>query len=220
MVEAGRQGADYIETDIRRTSDRVPVLCHDKNLNRLFGRPELLADITTAEFKRLRTHGSGTTLTLEELFATQDRPGKIVLDIKEFGMESTIVDMIARHGREDDIIVSSFYSLILLRFRRLNPHLKTALILDTIATIPMAMRLTHLYRPYLSAIGADHMHIYYRSSNLVSARKLAELGYKVAFWTVDSSDDIREALSANPYAIITNKPAIIGETLQKVACRS
>jgi glycerophosphoryl diester phosphodiesterase len=212
MVEAGRQGAEYIETDIRRTSDGVPVLCHDKNLKRLFERPERLDSITSDEFARQRILGSGTTLTLDQLLALNDCPRKIVLDIKESGLERTIVDMIAHRGREDDVIVSSFYSLILMRFRKLNPNLKTAIILDTVASIPLAMRLTHLYRPYLSAIGADHLHIYYRRSNLAGARKLVKLGYKVAFWTVDDADDARDVLPANPYGIITNKPAVIGET--------
>jgi glycerophosphoryl diester phosphodiesterase len=32
MIEACRQQADIVETDVRQTSDKIPVLCHDKNL--------------------------------------------------------------------------------------------------------------------------------------------------------------------------------------------
>ena len=32
------QGADYVEMDIRYTSDKVPVICHDTSALRIFGK--------------------------------------------------------------------------------------------------------------------------------------------------------------------------------------
>ncbi len=215
VAEAYCQRADIVEVDVRRTADGVPVLCHDRNLKRLFNNEGRLSRITTDQFKRMRILGSGTPLLLEELLAMNDCPNRIVLDIKEFGLEKMVNELICRYGWEDKITVSSFYSIIIKRFSRLNPKLETALILDKLATIPIAMRLGLLNRALLHAVNPDCLHIFYRQSNLAGAANLAESGYRVAFWTIDDPEDALQAVSAQPYGIITNRPEVMRKALKR-----
>jgi glycerophosphoryl diester phosphodiesterase len=46
-------GADFIETDVRLTRDRVPVACHDAGLARLCGDACLLSNLSLAEARAL-----------------------------------------------------------------------------------------------------------------------------------------------------------------------
>lgn len=216
IVEANRQGADMVEVDVRRTADGVPVLCHDKSLNRLFNNKSQLSAIPADQFKGIRILGSGTPLLLEELFRMDKCPKRIVLDIKEFGLERTLNDLIRSCQQEERVIVSSFYSIIIRRLSSLNPRLQTALILDKLATAPIALRLTSLTRPFLRAVNPDFLHIFYRRSNLAGTASLVQSGYSVGFWTIDDPGDALRAISARPYGIITNRPGVIRGVLDEV----
>jgi len=163
----------------------------------------------------LRILGSGTPLLLEELMTMNESPGKIILDIKEFGIEKAVSELVRTHNWQERIIISSFYSIIIKRFAMTNPDLETALIVDRIATIPVALRLDWFNHLLLRTIGTDRLHVFYRRSNVPGARKLARLGHKIAFWTVDDPDEIRYAMSAGPYGIMTNRPRVLGNILRE-----
>ena len=39
-------GADFVEMDIQYTCDGIPVICHDPNVERIFGMDKLCSDMT------------------------------------------------------------------------------------------------------------------------------------------------------------------------------
>ncbi len=206
VTEAARCGADMIEIDIRLCADGVPVLCHDKKLRRLFGRQDSLGEIGSNEFRKMQTFGEGTPLTLEDFLAMDDFNIPFILDIKEFGLEKPVCSLLRHFDAADSVIVSSFYSLVIRAFKKEMPNLRTALILDRVATLPFSLGLIATSRPYLRYTGAEYIHMYYRQSNIRAAKALRSLGYRVAFWTVDQPQDMLEALDADPYGIMTNVP--------------
>jgi glycerophosphoryl diester phosphodiesterase len=216
MTEASRQQADIIETDVRVTADKIPVLCHDRNLKRLVGEDCNTSDITAEQFKSMKILGSGTPLLLEELLTMNENPGKIILDIKEFGLEKIVNELVCKHGWQERVIISSFYTIIIKRFSKLNPDLETALILDRIATIPIALRLNPVNHLFLRALGVNRLHVCYKRSNIPGSAKLAKLGHKIAFWTVDDPDEIHIAVSAGPYGIMTNRPGVVQDVLKEL----
>jgi len=208
ILAACDQGADAVEVDIRCTSDNVPIICHDRRLRRLFNTNGTTAGITAEQFKKMKIMGTGTPLLLEELFKIDNPPHEIILDIKEFGLEIPVEKMILRNGWQKRVIVSSFYSIIIKRFKKLNSGLRTALILDRLASIPIALRQSYLNHVFLKYLEADYLHVYFREANLAGAERIAELGHPVSFWTLDDPAAIERALTISPYGIITNKPGI------------
>jgi len=207
VLEAVNSGADMIEVDIRLCSDGVPVLCHDKNLRRLFGRHGTLRDITSDQFRELLILGSGTPLTLEDFLTLDELTIPFILDIKEFGTERCVCSLLTERDAVQSTILSSFYSLVIRAYKREIPDLKTALILDRVATIPFSLGLISMSQPYLKFTQAEYLHLYYRHSNLRAARLLRERGYHIAFWTIDDKSEIIKAIEAEPYGIMTNTPA-------------
>jgi len=187
ILAACDQGADAVEVDIRCTSDNVPIICHDRRLRRLFNTNGTTAGITAEQFKKMKIMDTGTPL---------------------LGLEIPVEKMILRNGWQKRVIVSSFYSIIIKRFKKLNSGLRTALILDRLASIPIALRQSYLNHVFLKYLEADYLHVYFREANLAGAERIAELGHPVSFWTLDDPAAIERALTISPYGIITNKPGI------------
>jgi len=206
VTEAYRLGTDMIEVDIRHTRDGKLVLCHDSHLHRLFGDKSKLASIDSEQFRRMRTFGTGTTVTLDELLQMHETPMQIILDVKEYGLEKRIDELIRKHDCVDRVIVSSFYSAVVRWMKQLNPSVRTALIMDKLAAAPMAAGFSRMYFHFLKAIRSDYLHVHFSRSRIRTIRKLGRLGIPTAFWTLDDPKDILASLPANPYGIMSNSP--------------
>ncbi|WAP67739.1 glycerophosphodiester phosphodiesterase [Jiella pelagia] len=76
-------GADFVEVDIRMTSDGVLVCSHDADLGRIAGRPEAIATTAAADLARIVVAGAAATPTLDELFATLPVEQPILFDVKD-----------------------------------------------------------------------------------------------------------------------------------------
>ena len=76
-------GADYVEMDIRFTKDNIPVIAHDPDTGRLYGRDARICDLTAGEFTNLRNkqHPWHRAFTLEEALGEIRTP--ILFHIKE-----------------------------------------------------------------------------------------------------------------------------------------
>ena len=100
-------GADYIETDLQLTQDKVPVLFHDSNLTRLLGSKTLISSLTLAELKNIRLPFGGVIPTLQE--ALEKYPdAKFNLDFKTPSTEAPGMAVLIALGDLDRVLVSSF----------------------------------------------------------------------------------------------------------------
>jgi len=100
-------GADYLETDLQLTQDKVPVLFHDSNLTRLLGSKTLIASLTLAELKNIRLPFGGVIPTLQE--ALEKYPAaKFNLDFKTPSTEAPGMAVLIALGALDRVLVSSF----------------------------------------------------------------------------------------------------------------
>lgn len=76
-------GADAIEVDLRVTADIDIVCMHDKDLQRLAGRDELIADTPTAVLTGISSEGFAAAPPLALLFETVPASQSILFDIKD-----------------------------------------------------------------------------------------------------------------------------------------
>ncbi len=67
-------GADFVEMDIQYTCDGIPVICHDPNVERIFGMDKLCSDMTLNEFMTLRhvEDRSYPSHSLEDVLSVKD----------------------------------------------------------------------------------------------------------------------------------------------------
>lgn len=75
--------ADYIEVDVRVTRDGKIVCCHDKDLKRLAGRDDAIAETTGADLAAIEADGFAAAPTLALLFETVPEGQPILFDVKD-----------------------------------------------------------------------------------------------------------------------------------------
>ena len=83
--EAAAAGADYVEVDIRRTRDGVPVLLHDPTLLRTGWRFRRIRSMTLDDVARVKLRGGHNLPTLADAFASAPRKLGFALDTKDPG---------------------------------------------------------------------------------------------------------------------------------------
>lgn len=150
-LRAGVQaGADILEFDVRLTSDKVPVLCHDAQQH---GHT-----ISRTTFDELSNAGSVTTLesVLDNFF------GSILLNLeyKPSGDVELIYEMIKHkyiktNDDWDNIIFSSFHVRTLFKLRSLDENVNLALLHSV---NPFAF-VTYERRLKLTAVGWHRLHV-------------------------------------------------------------
>lgn len=90
--------ADYIEVDVRVTKDGKVVCSHDKDLKRLAGRDEAIADVTSEELSSIEAYGFPAAPPLSLLFETVPLDQPILFDVKDERPESLDILLAALVG--------------------------------------------------------------------------------------------------------------------------
>jgi glycerophosphoryl diester phosphodiesterase len=80
---AAAQGADFVEVDVRRTRDGVPVLLHDPTLLRTGWKPRRIRSMTLDEVARVKLRGGHNLPTLADALASAPDGLGFALDTKD-----------------------------------------------------------------------------------------------------------------------------------------
>ena len=108
-----------MEFDVRWTSDHIPIVHHDVDLGRLFGRPEvLIANVTFAELRKIEPR----IPSLREVIERFQRKSHLMIELKDIVTEAQIkilqVELQALRPSTD----FHFLSLKTQNFELLEPH--------------------------------------------------------------------------------------------------
>ena len=128
FLKAIEEDLDYIELDIRKTKDNIPIVFHDKKLNRMFNKKR--AKIEEYSLKELKTfeYKDGQTIqTLEEALLILKGKIKIIIDIKIKGLESKIIQLIKKYNLMNEVIIQSKRGKIINNCVRIAPSLDYSL---------------------------------------------------------------------------------------------
>jgi glycerophosphoryl diester phosphodiesterase len=125
---------DGIEIDVHLTADGVPVIMHDKTVDRTTDGSGAIRKLTLAQWGRL--HARRDTLapaplkeglpTLEEVLAETSGHRLLAIEIKPAGMEEETLDVIRRQRAEEWVWIWSFRRSVLRRFHELAPEIPAA----------------------------------------------------------------------------------------------
>ena len=103
-------GCDFVEIDVRRTRDGGYVLMHDAGVERTTGGKGLVAELSLAEIRSLRSKGERVP-TLDEALETMRGRCGVYLDAKGIGAEA-IVAVLTRHRMMDRAVVYGGFALL------------------------------------------------------------------------------------------------------------
>ena len=122
--------ADWLETDVQRSSDGHLVIMHDSSVDRTTNGSGKVSELTLQELLKLDA-GSGEKIpTLDEVLALFHKDNEVifVLELKKGndehpGIEEKLIQTIQAHKLERRVILKSFSIPVLKRLRKLAPEI-------------------------------------------------------------------------------------------------
>lgn len=214
--KALEHGARGIECDVQLTKDKQLVVIHDHHFKRLnkqiTGR---INDYTLAEIKQIDVGSQFSKAYAGEALATLDEvlelvPPDVVLNIEiknipiiHEGIEDILINCLANHHREDNLIISSFDHVALENVQKKAPNLLIGLLFYYRLIKPWE----YAKRAGLN-IYSVHPHAVYLSERLI--HQFHASGYKVFPFTVNQEDDYIKLVQAGVDGVFSNNPAIFG----------
>lgn len=205
-------GCDGFEVDVQLAGSGEVVVFHDFTLERTTSGKGSLRDTDLSDLKKLDLGSSFSEkfkgekiMTLEELLRIVPENKILNIEIKvrydEVNkIEEKIVDILKKAGRtEGEIIISSFNHRIIKEINKLEPNLKTGLLLTAgILDIENYIKTNDL-KIY-------SVHTYGEFTGRKMVKKMNDIGIKTYIWTVNSAEEAKMLKDFGVTGIITNYP--------------
>ena len=205
---AWEEGADWIELDVRQSSDGKIYVMHDATFARTTGLRKSSWELTWEEISRLDAGrifspdfaGEGIPLLEDVIEFAKWRGIRLNIELKptrhDTLLEQQVADIIRAHGFEDDCVVTCQIYSALARLKAYAPEL-TCVYVASVALGDIS-RLT----------AADHFSIEatFITRGLISA--MHQAGKQVYAWTIDKKADMERLIGMGVDNIITNNVAL------------
>lgn len=220
-------GYRFLESDLHRTSDGVLVLLHDDAVDRTTDGTGPVAGKTWAEIGELDAgyrfaphhgyprRGQGVRIpSLDELFDAFPSI-RLVVDLKQSGLEADVAGYLRRRGLEDQVIVGGFSDVRLARFRSAsNGRVATSSGPAETMALWAAARLGRSLATKADALQIPESFAFLELAD----RKLVEAaeagGRQVHVWTVNDPGQMARLLDRGIHALITDRPDLLRQLLE------
>jgi glycerophosphoryl diester phosphodiesterase len=221
FAKAVELGADGVELDVQCSKDGVLVVMHNFTVDHTTDGTGPVAELTAAELAKLDagSHfspefaGVGVP-TLEQVLETVGGKLHLNIEIKSEdpmggGEVEPLVDLIQRHNLYDQVIVSSFNPIALVKLRNTDPQVSLGLLYYG-QPLPAFLRELWLspvlrpeaFHPHFKLIDADYM---------TWAKSVPAM---VNTWTVNDPDEARRLADLGVDTLITDVPDILLAALE------
>jgi glycerophosphoryl diester phosphodiesterase len=198
---AERAGADMIELDIRRTADDGVAVVHDPTLERVWGSPLAVADMTLAELS-----GYGIP-TLAHALACVDLPVMV-----DFTLADVVEPALAAIGDADAL------DRVLFSGGNVEGH---ARIRELASRARIALTWTERDPPpatLLEELGVEYFNPPWELVDAAVVDAMHDRGYKVSTWTVDEQSEMRRVVDCGVDAVVTNRVSELVALLAEARC--
>ncbi|MBQ7596061.1 MAG: hypothetical protein IJU45_05300 [Clostridia bacterium] len=217
--------SDGLETDVHLTSDGVPVICHNYNIDGLSNGKGAIREMTLEQFKSydFGSYFSDKFIdtpapTLAELLELcKNYKFKILnLEIKppkenDMAIVKKTIDMVKEYGLYDEMLLSSFSANVLIEAKKLDRNCKTAYLYSPDKRD--FYRVGRKIEKFAREIGACALH----PIDLLVSRQVVEKahseGVEVNVWTVNKKSSILKYADYGVDGIITDKPDFARQVL-------
>jgi len=213
-----------IEIDIRLTKDTIPVLMHDRRINRTTnGRGK----VSAYYFEELRTFDAGSWFStsfsgaripsLSEVVQRINGSKELLIEIKGSekkypGISRAVVDIIVEHGAEDWCIVQSFDSRILFRIKNEYPQIRThKLMVCKLPFLPLAIDNKISFFSFKRFHFAEAINPHYRFTGRKFVRKTKNNNMAVNVWGGKKQNAYNKKMKRHRVGIITDFPNFYNE---------
>ncbi|HEY8448573.1 MAG TPA: glycerophosphodiester phosphodiesterase family protein [Thermomicrobiales bacterium] len=198
-------GVDGIELDLHATSDRVPVVIHDRDVARTTNGQGLVSSITFEELSKLDAGLGERVPTLDEVLSLVGDRIHLDLEIKQRGIEAEVLAVLDRHPKARWAI-SSFDWDILRAIRQRSSRAELWL---------LTMAITDAVFRAARELGATAAALYAPAYTPEAARQLANAGLRAVLWTVNDPAVADELQRRGADALCTDAPEQVAAALRQ-----
>jgi glycerophosphoryl diester phosphodiesterase len=192
-------GVDAVELDVRRTKDNQIVVIHDADVKRTTDGEGLVSKLTLKEIKGFSTDGGERIPTLQEALDFLDKKVKVLIELKEAGVEEQVLSMVKDRGLTKNVVIVSFLEDVLKKIRELDSDIETGLIYAKHKNpIKAALELK-----------ASYLVAFYRFTHTANVQKAHENGLEVIVWTINKPEEVEEYVAKGVDGIASDKPDIL-----------
>lgn len=183
---------DMIELDVFLSRDNIPVVIHDKTIDRTTSGFGLVSSFSARE---LREFGIPT---LQDVFQLVNNQCDINIEVKEIKAVKSILDLIDSNiFSKDKILISSFDWNALQEVRFHDDEIRIGVLTETDLELAIA---------FAKFIKAYSIHPHYKLLNKENVAQMQSQNFKVFPWTVNDQTDITFVKFLNVDGIITDYP--------------
>jgi glycerophosphoryl diester phosphodiesterase len=199
--EARRRGATWVETDIKLTSDGVPIVMHDESLKRTTGVDRLVAKTPRAELPAgvptfeeaiacFAAEGLGCNVEIKPCPGREVETGRVVVETLRRCWPASLPSP----------LLSSFADPSLAEAHRVAPEFARALLLD---------RIEDDWRARAEAVVATGINTDGEKLTANRAVEIRKAGYALGVYTIDDGDVARALVGMGVDCVITDAPDVI-----------
>ncbi len=197
--KAVESGVNAVELDVRQTKDGEIVVIHDAKVDRTTDGKGVVGELTLEEIRHFSADKGEKIPTLEEAFDFLDKKVKILVELKETGLEEKVLNLVRDKRLEKNVIVVSFLEDALAKVRELDDEIETGLIYVRHKN-PIKAAL-ELKAKYLLSL--------YRFTHSANVRKAHEKGLKVIVWTINKQEEVPDYVKKGVDGIASDRPDIL-----------
>ena len=190
-------GADFIELDIRETSDGELICYHDSEI-----KDRKVEEMTYTEV--IYFSGRMVPKLDEIMHLCKDKVG-LDIEIKEKGCEKKVIDTVKKSFGLDKVVFTSFKDEVVKEIKELEPKSRAGLILGLENPSNLiTTRFTELFpRHRLVSCNADFVAPNYQLLRLNFVNRMKNAGFPVWAWTVNG-ENLEECMHSGVAAVITD----------------
>jgi glycerophosphoryl diester phosphodiesterase len=185
-------GVDMIELDVFLSKDNIPVVIHDKTIDRTTISNGFVSDFLAIELQKLGIP------TLEDVFQLVNHQCDINVEIKEFEAVKSVLDLIHSNiFSKEKILISSFDWNALQEVRFHDNDIRIGVLTETDVDLALA------FAKFIKAYSIHPFHHLLTKENVI---QIQYNNFKVYPWTVNEPEDIIFVKLLNVDGIITDFP--------------
>jgi glycerophosphoryl diester phosphodiesterase len=188
------QGFKMMECDVRMSKDKVPVVIHDKTIDRTTSSRGFVHNMTSCDLKihEIPLFEELVSLLVEQVHIC------LAVEIKERDLEllSKVLEIIHNYRVGDRCMIISFRKLIVRSTKDLQPAMLTGLVYGPVRT-RCAVFLTKKNK-------ADYLILHHQLINDAIVEKAKKEEKPLLVWTVNDQEDFKRLSRYNLAGIITD----------------
>jgi glycerophosphoryl diester phosphodiesterase len=162
-----------VEFDVRFSSEGTAVIVHDETLDRLYGVPRRVSELSVTDLAEIGIP------TLAQALVAMPVTTLIDLEVKEQPTDALFATLVAARGAEaEGVVLSSFSPSVLRAVEEHAPHWSRWLNAESAAEAEQAVRL-----------GCDGLSVAMDLLNDANLSRWNEAGLEIAAWTLRDATD-------------------------------